>query len=67
MTGMTEEQKASYLNAAKPNLCPCCGSDEIEGGTVSIQGKKAVQECSCMTCESQWEDTYSLTDVTVYE
>lgn len=66
MTGITAKQKASYLNASKPNLCPSCGSDEIEGGSVSIEGKKAIQECSCLNCESQWKDTYSLSDVTVY-
>lgn len=64
MTDITKEQKDKYLNAETPNLCPECYSDQVVGGDVSIVGKKAFQKCICQDCEIEWEDTYTLSDVT---
>lgn len=41
--------------------CPICGSDQIEGGPVDIQGAYAVQEVGCIECGAQWDDLYNLT------
>jgi len=54
---MTIEQ---YLAYPQPNCCPCCGSDEIAGEYVSIEGREAAQECSCSECGAEWEDRYQL-------
>lgn len=54
---MSDEQ---YLAYPEPNCCPCCGSDEIEGDSVEIDGREALQECSCSECGAEWEDHYQL-------
>jgi hypothetical protein len=61
---MTNEQ---YLAHAQPNCCPVCGSTEIEGEYVSIEGRKAVQECGCNDCGTKWEDQYQLASYVLYE
>jgi hypothetical protein len=40
------------------NPCPVCGSSEIEGDSIEIDGKFAFQECGCSDCESTWLDRY---------
>lgn len=54
---MTDEQ---YLAYPEPNCCPCCGSDEIEGESIEIDGREALQDCSCSECGAEWEDRYQL-------
>ncbi|KWU23444.1 glyoxalase superfamily protein [Burkholderia cenocepacia] len=54
---MTTEQ---YLGHDAPNCCPVCGSSDIQGESVSIEGRQAVQECSCSDCDAEWEDRYEL-------
>lgn len=41
--------------------CPVCGSDEIQGGPVDVDGNQATQEVSCDACNSTWDDVYTLT------
>lgn len=52
-----------------PNHCPVsdCQSEEIEGGSVSIEGQIAVQEVSCSACHCVWEDIYNLSSYRVLE
>lgn len=41
--------------------CPNCGHEDwIEGGSVTIEGIKAFQECSCGKCNQEWTDIYTL-------
>ena len=40
--------------------CPNCGSRDIEGGPIDVEGTGAVQEMKCLDCGSSWEDVYSL-------
>ena len=61
---MSNEQ---YLAQVQPNCCPVCGSTEIEGESVSVEGRKAVQECGCNDCNSKWEDQYQLASYNLYE
>lgn len=42
------------------NLCPFCGSDEITGGPVEIDGACALQEVSCLFCGAVWWDSFLL-------
>jgi hypothetical protein len=56
--------KDRYLDADKPNCCPKCAGDEIEGGSVTIEGQNAVQSCWCSSCDAAWTDIYALTDIT---
>ncbi|MCK5607650.1 hypothetical protein KAR91_37545 [Candidatus Pacearchaeota archaeon] len=41
--------------------CPVCGSVEVEGGSVDIDGVIACQYVHCKDCESEWQDMYRLT------
>ena len=41
--------------------CPKCGGP-TEGGFVEIDGLKAVQECTCKTCNAEWYDVYEMTE-----
>ena len=50
----------------KPNLCPFCKSDEIEGEGVSIEDKEAFQDITCLSCGSQWMDRYKLSGYVLY-
>jgi len=40
--------------------CPVCGSDEIEGSAVEIDGEGASQEIRCNKCYSKWVDVHVL-------
>ena len=41
------------------STCPACGSPQLEGGFVEIQGMEAVQAVSCTECEAAWKEVYS--------
>ena len=43
------------------SLCPFCLSDEIEGGSVTIDGRYATQEVACSACGGVWHSYYILT------
>ena len=48
------------------NACPACGSTQIEGGSVSIEDREAIQEVSCLYCKAVWTEVYeaaSRTDI----
>ena len=38
--------------------CPECGSIQIEGGNVQIDGKEAWQPVSCLHCRTTWTEVY---------
>jgi hypothetical protein len=44
-----------------PSQCPLCGSDEIEGGAVTIDAAGAFQEVHCGKCDFAYFDCYQLT------
>lgn len=58
---MTPEQKTEHLKGT--GVCPYCHSDDITGGGVQIEGNKAIQEVTCNSCYSTWEDRYQLVAV----
>ncbi len=59
---LTAEQKANYVNN-RPGNCPFCGSNEIEGDSYNYEGESVAQRITCNSCERQWDDVYTLTDV----
>ena len=61
MIALTDNQKAAYLKNS--HLCPHCGSNDISGGFIEVDGDSAWQEVSCSTCEKEWRDVYKLTEV----
>jgi hypothetical protein len=44
----------------EPNKCPQCGSGDIEGGSVEIDGRHAIQRVRCSECGATWVDEYAL-------
>jgi hypothetical protein len=38
--------------------CPFCGHDQIEGGSIDIEGKVVSQFVSCLNCEEGWFEEY---------
>lgn len=52
---MTDEQ---YLQDS--GKCPNCGSHDISGGPVDIDGPSASQEVTCDECDAAWNDLYAL-------
>jgi len=59
---------AMYLSDSDPRhpqgdgCCPRCLDDDIEGGSVSIEGRNAIQECYCHSCRFEWRDIYGHAD-----
>lgn len=41
-------------------VCPHCGSGDITGGFVDIEGGTATQRCTCNDCSEEWIDGYKL-------
>lgn len=46
--------------ACRGTKCPNCGSDQINGGSVDIEGGGCSQECWCSDCHARWWDAYQL-------
>lgn len=44
--------------------CPCCKSDEIEGGSMNFDAGTISQKVSCITCRATWWDVYNLVGLT---
>ena len=55
-------QQSTYVNAVRVagNLCPKCGSDQIEGYGIDVEHDKASQKVVCLDCPATWYDQYSL-------
>jgi len=47
--------------------CPGCGSQQIIGHSVNIDGPRATQACNCADCDASWTDIYTLTNQEVDE
>jgi Zn ribbon nucleic-acid-binding protein len=62
MPKLSDEQKRKYLSSGGAR-CPYCGSEDIQGESVQIEEGAAVQEVSCIDCDSQWYDIYKLVNV----
>lgn len=58
---MTKTQKKNYLKT--PSKCPYCGSENLDCGTMQVDGKDAWQSVECNDCHAQWRDVYKLADV----
>ena len=59
---LTKEAKREYLET-KGTACPFCGSEQLDGGFVEIDGGHAYQPMSCLEGGKQWSDVYVLDDM----
>ncbi len=58
------DMKKRYMEA-NGGVCPDCGIDQIEGGSISIEDGKAFQNSQCLNCNTSWTDVYTLSDVII--
>lgn len=49
----------SPKDLVRDDICPRCGSDDLDGDFVSRGGDSAVQEMYCRNCDETWENHYS--------
>lgn len=49
------------------NCCPNCGSTQLTGGPISVDGIQAIQEVFCNNCGASWADVYDLVGYTEME
>lgn len=54
---MTNEE---YV-ACAGQVCPFCGSSDIEASTLNSEAREAWQTVRCRTCEAEWNDVFTLT------
>jgi hypothetical protein len=52
---------------AKGELCPWCGSDDLGGTEVVIEGPNAFQDMSCGECGKAWHDCWERYDLVLHE
>jgi formate dehydrogenase maturation protein FdhE len=64
---LTKETKRLYLKSGGSE-CPYCHSDKIEAmEQVQIDGSSGYQAVHCYTCNKDWNDIYTLTDIEAVE
>ena len=56
---MKQRTDAQYID--RPNHCPFCDSDDIEGDGIEIEAFNAYQDIHCLKCVKSWTDYYVLT------
>mgnify|MGYP001612083688 CR=1 FL=1 len=60
---LTKQDIKRYLKT--PSKCPYCGSPDITGKSIDVDGSTATQEvgCDANDCGRSWIDVYTLTGV----
>jgi len=56
---LNNEQIIEYIESKDPK-CPYCKEGDIEGSSVEIDGRYAIQEMECLYCDKTWNDVYAL-------
>ena len=62
MTTLTQDMKQRYIDSGG-NSCLFCGSKDIVGGHIEVEGNGAFQEVTCNHCHKRWNDIHQLVDV----
>lgn len=59
-----QKKKMSYLSEhlETNKFCPFCRSTDFGGDEIVIDGVRAVQNCTCYTCNRSWTDVYVLAE-----
>lgn len=47
--------------------CPYCRSDQISGGPVTVESRKAIQDCDCNNCGKYFEVVFTISNVNIEE
>ena len=59
---VTEEKIKNYVENDYGN-CLGCGSGNIEGDSIDVEGNTTGQRIRCVDCDLTWVDVYTLSDV----
>lgn len=62
LTPIEPAEVCDYIKSGGTN-CPNCGSADIEGSSVTIDGGSATQRIDCMACDHRWFDVYQLVGI----
>lgn len=63
---MSKAHKSKMALCMK-NKCPACESAQIEGAEVEIMPGSAAQDVSCLDCEAEWREYYTMDHFSFYE
>ena len=58
-TETIKDTTAKPERQVRDDVCPRCGSDDLDGDFVSSGGDSAIQEMFCPNCSETWENHYS--------
>jgi hypothetical protein len=59
---LSPEQEAEYISN-RGSKCPICRSDNLEGGSLDVDGPVARVEATCLDCDAEWIDIYTLSGI----
>lgn len=61
------QNNAEVALKKRPDLCPYCGSDQMEGDAVDIidDAMKSTQDLTCTICRAKFSVVYKIHDTTV--
>jgi len=59
---LTEQQAKQYVESDGVR-CPFCGSDDIEGESITVDAGRVYQRVLCQVCGESWHDGYTLDSV----
>ena len=59
---LTEEARQQYVQDGGVH-CPYCGSADIEGSSLEVDGGSTIQKIYCLDCDREWTDVYQLTGI----
>lgn len=60
---VTMSTRVDARNLLSADECPECGSHEVVGGPVTIEGRVAIQGCDCNNCGKYFEAEYVLSAI----
>jgi hypothetical protein len=63
---ITEEAEREYIRTGGQS-CPRCGSHDLEGSALDIEGSSTSQEIICAACYLVWIDVYELHHIVVQD
>lgn len=63
---LDEARLKTYLSC-EGGACPICGSTDLSGGSIDLEGGAVYQEVTCQACEAHWTDCYHLANVICLE
>jgi len=59
---LTEQQAKQYVESDGVR-CPFCGSDDIEGESITVDAGRVYQRVLCQVCGESWHDGYTLDSI----